>query len=251
MEYNCKGDQLMSIKRTFTLIELLVVIAIIAILASMLLPALNQARDKAKTIKCASNAKQIGVCNELYRDDFEGYYTQWQPYVNGYSTRNWAWTLKNDYQLNYQCYLCPAASMLQYSLTMGTDGITQPHRRDTISRYWYIAYGINYLHIATSLRYNGNDLNDPKSYVPTKGAYLKVPTSTVFIADSYNTNVTPWGAYAFIDDSGSDTSSLKIHDRHANGANVLWCDGHVSHVKMARPNLQEYPGYKYFSRSGK
>jgi len=72
-------------KSAFTLIELLVVVAIIAILASLLLPALRQAKDNAKKLTCMNLLNQYGVANNLYANDFDDYFVP----VNAAVMRKW------------------------------------------------------------------------------------------------------------------------------------------------------------------
>jgi len=89
-------------KKSFTLIELLVVIAIIAILAAILLPALNSARERGRAAACISNMKQITVASAMYMDDFDGYvaspeygqegvygYHCWKQGYDRYLVTNW------------------------------------------------------------------------------------------------------------------------------------------------------------------
>jgi prepilin-type N-terminal cleavage/methylation domain-containing protein/prepilin-type processing-associated H-X9-DG protein len=221
-------------RKNFTLIELLVVIAIIAILASMLLPALGRARDSAKKISCANQLKTFSTAMIMYNGDYKGYYTPYLPGkdING-ATIYWP-----NLMLPY-LGISPATH-LDYAKYMGKSRnarmfICPSHNFDygaLKSSERYMSYGVNeYL----LYRHFQRDVNG--EYLPVKTSLLREPTTTFLFTDTiYPGKEGRWGYFS--------AAVNRVAARHPGEndpqigmVNLSWCDGHVSSMKITPDSL--------------
>ena len=210
----------------FTLVELLVVIAIIAILASMLLPALKKAKEKTLGIACLGNQKQVTVAHMFYVNDNNGSFVYYRPQsLQG----GWVTFFKtNDYLEKEDVYLCPAAkSQKEYYMTQKTTN--NPNYAN-----YFTSYGYNILNIGTSFRYDSVlGYDSPAARV----GQVKDPSQTILILDTYRKNTPAAGAYTVLDYSSDYEQANAL--THKPGLNISWVDGHGS-FKVIKNSANPY-----------
>ena len=214
-------------RKAFTLIELLVVIAIIAILASMLLPALNKARETVRRISCMSNERSLVLASHLYADDYSDCFP---PYLLDGSKGS-------DMANGWMGAVAPYLRIRNLS-RLGKTAFECPSRSKAPEGYWFMHFAINPTAAPTRNEDGGSTAPNWESSSTMYRRRIRKPATTFLYTENKASFKDTTSANPFVGGWHNIVSGAAVGMIHLNRANWGMIDGHAETMNLTEAQMR-------------